>query len=133
MVRTLLYLILKSADTAADKETLLNKIRQTRRAKLDIYKPHDVLRITADKTTAEYAANDIEEAFKHTEMKRMNLNNYLRQLANGNVTLDSRSNLVSLFYTQKDFDVVSMLTRTSIEAVGKTMVCMLFVDRFERS
>jgi hypothetical protein len=91
--------------------------------RLDIYKPHDALRITADKTTAEYAANDIEEAFQHTRMKRMNLNNYLRQLANGPVSIDSRSDLVSLFYTQKDFDTVSMLTRTSIEAVGKTMVC----------
>jgi hypothetical protein len=115
-------------DTAAEKETLLDKIRRTRRARLDVYKPHDILRITADKTTAEYAADDIEEAFQHTEMKRMNLNTYLRQIANSNVTLDPKSNLVSLFYTQKDFDVVSMLTRTSIEAVGKTMVCMSFAE-----
>jgi hypothetical protein len=124
---------MKPADTAVEKETLLEKIRRTRRAKIDIYKAHDVLRITADKTTAEYAANDIEEAFQHTEMKRMNLNSYLRQIANADVTLDPKSNLVSLFFTQKDFDVVSMLTRTSIEAVGKTMVCTSLVESSERS
>ena len=111
------------ANIAVDKDTLFDKIRRTRRVRLDMYKPHHALRITSDKTTAEYAANDIEEAFQHTEMKRMNLNNYLRQLANGPIALDSKSNLVTLFYTQKDFDVVSALTRTSIEAVGKSMVC----------
>ncbi|KAH6875659.1 mitochondrial inner-membrane-bound regulator-domain-containing protein [Alternaria rosae] len=113
---------------AGDKDTLFDKIRRTRRVRLDMYKPHHALRITSDKTTAEYAANDIEEAFQHTEMKRMNLNNYLRQLANGPVALNSKSNLVTLFYTQKDFDVVSALTRTSIEAVGKTMLVIRGFD-----
>jgi hypothetical protein len=115
-----------------DKETLFDKIRRTRRVRLDVYKPHDALRITSDKTTAEYAANDIEEAFQHTEMKRMNLNNYLRQLA-GPVALNPSPHLVSLFYTQEDFDVVSKLTRTSIEAVGKTMVYTRSVNYPESS
>ncbi|KAI4932527.1 hypothetical protein J4E85_002925 [Alternaria conjuncta] len=113
---------------AGDKDTLFDKIRRTRRVRLDMYKPDNALRITSDKTTAEYAANDIEEAFQHTELKRMNLNNYLRQLANGPVALDSKSNLVTLFYTQKDFDVVSALTRTSIEAVGKSMLVIRGFD-----
>jgi hypothetical protein len=124
---------MKPADTAAEKETLLDKIRRTRRAKLDIYKPHDILRITADKTTAEYAANDVEEAFQHTQRSRMNLNTYLGQIAKRDIKLDWKSDLVSLLYTPKDFDVVSMLTRTSVEAVGKNMVCTSFVDNFERS
>jgi hypothetical protein len=124
---------MKFADMAAEKETLLDKIRRTRRARLDVYKQHGILRITADKTTAEYAADDIEEALQRTEMKGMNLSSYLHQSANIDVTSNPKPNLVSLFYTQKDFDIVSMLTRTSIEAVGKTMVCPGFVERSERS
>ncbi|KAG9190846.1 hypothetical protein G6011_08934 [Alternaria panax] len=114
---------------AGEKDTLLDKIRRTRRVRLDTYKSHDILRITADKTTAEYAANDIEEAFRHTELKRMNLNSYLRQIANRNIKIDPKSNLVSLFYTQKDFDIVSKMTRTSIEAVGKTMLVIRGFDK----
>jgi hypothetical protein len=120
---------MKPADTAAEKETLLDKIRRTRRAKLDIYKPHDILRITADKTTAEYAANDVEEAFQHTQRSRMNLNTYLGQIAKRDIKSDWKSDLVSLLYTPKDFDVVSMLTRTSVEAVGKNMLIIRGFDK----
>ncbi|KAL1797575.1 hypothetical protein ACET3X_004181 [Alternaria dauci] len=114
---------------AGEPEMLLDEIRRTRRVRLDVYRQHDILRITADKTTAEYAADDVEEAIQRTEMKRMNMNSYMRQIAKKDVKVNPKSDLVSLLYTQKDFDIVSMLTRTSIEAVGKNMLTIRGFDK----
>jgi hypothetical protein len=100
---------------------MLEKIARARRARLDIYKDHDVLRITADKSTAEYAANDIEEALQNTTSKRLNLDTWKALLIEGTVPTDKELTL-DLVYSQQDFDVVSTLTRTSIEKVNETMV-----------
>jgi hypothetical protein len=100
---------------------MLEKISRARRARLDIYKDHDVLRITADKSTAEYAANDIEEALQKTTSKRLNLDTWKALLVGGAVPTD-RELSFDLVCSQQDFDVVSALTRTSIEKVNETMV-----------
>jgi hypothetical protein len=107
------------ADIVAENETVLDKIRRTRRAKLEIFQDHQVLRITADKSTAEYAANDVEEALQNTVSKRMNLAQYEPLLAQGTLVDDKK--WVSL-YSQHDFDVVSKLTRTSIDVVTDSIV-----------
>jgi hypothetical protein len=102
---------------------MLEKIARARRARLDIYKDHDVLRITADKSTAEYAANDIEEALQNTTSTRMNVSTYKALLAEGVVPKDKEPAL-DLVFSQQDFDVVSAITRTNIEKVNETMVCV---------
>ena len=107
---------------------MLEKIARARRARLDIYKDHDVLRITADKSTAEYAANDIEEALQNTTSKRMNVDTYKALLAEEVIPKDKELAL-DLVYSQQDFDVVSALTRTNIEKINETMVYVILKTR----
>jgi hypothetical protein len=98
---------------------VLDQIRRARRAKLEIFKDHQVLRVTADKSTAEYAANDVEEALQSTVSKRMNLAQYEPLLAQGTLAQDKK--WVAL-YSQQDFDVVAKLTRTSIDVASDSLV-----------
>jgi hypothetical protein len=103
---------LDRADTSIDNETILRKISETRKARLEIHHAHSVLRITADKTTAEYAANDIEEALQNTVTRKMQLRPWIPCLEENNSPKDR--NLEKL-YTQDDLDMVTSLTRTSIQ------------------
>ena len=112
------------ADVVVESETMLEKIAHSRRARLDIYKNHAVLRITADKSTAEYAANDIEEALQNTASKRMNSGTYKALLVEGTVPADEEL-VMDMMLSQHDLDAVSSLTRTSIEKTNKTMVCVI--------
>ncbi|KAI2481940.1 SLS domain containing protein [Pyrenophora tritici-repentis] len=101
-----------------EKETVLNKIRQARRAKVEVLKQFDVIRITADKSTAEYAANDIENALQTTVTERINLLPYKPLLIDGIVSNDKKPDLTELF-SQKTLDTVSKLTQTVIEVTTK--------------
>lgn len=92
-----------------------------RKAKFQIYKPHAIIRITADKSTAEYAANDIEEALQHTEVRRMHLKNYLKVLVDGAVPKDEKLDLAVL-YSQKDLGAIASLTKTSIAVTARNIV-----------
>ncbi|CAA9959040.1 SLS domain containing protein [Pyrenophora teres f. maculata] len=103
---------------SGQKETVLDKIRRARRAKVEVLKQYDVIRITADKSTAEYAANDIENALQTTVTERMNLLPYKPLLVDGIVSNDKKSDLTEL-YSQKTLDTVSKLTQTVIEVTTK--------------
>lgn len=102
------------------EHNLLDEIALIRKVKLQIYKHHDILRITADKSTAEYAANDVEEALQRTEVKRMNLKNYMRLLEPDMIPRDQQLDLTTLF-SQKDRDVISALTKTSIAGTTRNL------------
>jgi hypothetical protein len=99
----------------------LDEIAMIRKAKFELYKPHDTLRITADKSTADYAANDVEEALRNTERKWMNLKNYMGLLADDVIQKVKEVGLTTLF-SQKHLDAISALTKTSIIADRKDMV-----------
>lgn len=103
------------------EHNVIDDVGLTRKVKIQIYKPHDILRITADKSTAEYAANDIEMALQHTETKRMNLKNYMHLLEEDVIPEDKKLDLTGI-YSQKDLDVVSALTKTSIAVTSKNLV-----------
>ncbi|KAF1934791.1 hypothetical protein EJ02DRAFT_362924 [Clathrospora elynae] len=111
---------------AGENETTLDKIGRTRRAKLDFFRHHNVLRITADKSTAEYTANDVEQALQNTDTGRINLLSYLPLLIVKKGAKDGK--LVSM-YSEHDFDVVSRLTRTSIEVATDTMLIIRGFDK----
>ncbi|KAH7382225.1 mitochondrial inner-membrane-bound regulator-domain-containing protein [Pyrenochaeta sp. MPI-SDFR-AT-0127] len=111
---------------AGDNGTALKKIGRIRRAKLEISKKHNVLRITADKTTAEYAANDVEEALQNAEVKRLQLKPWLPSLAHEKLPKDSK--LVSL-YSQVDLDMVTKLTRTSIQESSEDTLTIRGLDK----
>ncbi|KAL6704111.1 hypothetical protein ACN47E_008774 [Coniothyrium glycines] len=98
---------------AGDGETIFDQIKNERRAKLEVYKPHNVLRITADKTTAEYAATDVEEALKHTETKQFNIRSWLPLLGLDRTKKMSHDDVRALI-AQEDLDIVSKITRTHI-------------------
>ncbi|RAR06973.1 hypothetical protein DDE83_006694 [Stemphylium lycopersici] len=98
----------------------LDHISRTRNVKFDTYKPHDVVRITADQATAEYAANDIEEALQHTEMKRMNLKNYMSLLQDGTIPRGERMDLTSI-YSQKQLHLAASVTKTSIATTARNV------------
>lgn len=97
-----------------ESDTFLGKIGQKRRAKLEIHREHGVLRITADKTTAEYAADDVEDALNKAQSKHLNLRPWLPLLVKGKTP--KPKHLTSMF-TQSDLDTVSALTHTCIEPV----------------
>ncbi|KAF2824791.1 hypothetical protein CC86DRAFT_353360 [Ophiobolus disseminans] len=101
------FALLKAGD-----ETILDKVGKERKARLEIYEPHSVLRITADKSTAEYAANDIQEALKNTEVKKLQLKPWIPCLDQDKVPEDRK---LAALYTKEDFATVASLTRTSIQ------------------
>ncbi|EUC40292.1 hypothetical protein COCMIDRAFT_109188 [Bipolaris oryzae ATCC 44560] len=102
------------------EHNVLDGIALIRKVKFEIYKHHDILRITADKSTAEYAANDVEEALQRTEVKRMNLKNYMCLLEPDLIPRDQPLDLTTLF-SQKDRDVISALTKTSIAGTTRNL------------
>lgn len=100
--------LLKSGD-----ETILDKISKERRARLEIHQPHCVLRITADKSTAEYAANDIQEALEGIVTEKLPLKSWVPCLVEERVPNNKR---FAALYTQEHLDTVMSLTRTSIQS-----------------
>jgi hypothetical protein len=117
------------ANIITGKESTLDRIVRTRRARFELYRQYNVIRITADKTTAEYAANDIEEVLQNTASRKVNLRSWLPLLAEG--TLPKDGQLQSLF-SQGDLDVVSRLTRTNIAWTGNT-VCKTFKQALSKT
>lgn len=61
-------------------ETALDRIGQTRKARLEVDTADKVLRITADKHTAEYAANDVELLLQASESQRFHFSTWVPHL-----------------------------------------------------
>ncbi|KAF2449766.1 hypothetical protein P171DRAFT_379938 [Karstenula rhodostoma CBS 690.94] len=73
-------------------ETVLDRIGRNRKARLDVNTADKVLRITADKHTAEYAANDVEQLLLASESQRFHFNTWvphLKTLNGAEPTIDS--------------------------------------------
>jgi hypothetical protein len=70
------------------------------------------LRITADKATAEYAADDIEEALHDTESRKMNLKPWISCLVKDRVPADQK---LAPLYTEEDLEAVTKFTRASVQ------------------
>lgn len=71
-----------------------------------------VLRITADKSTAEYAAQDIEEALQNIETRHIQLKPWKSSLAHGVISKDKD---LSSLYAHKDLEMVATTVGTSVE------------------
>jgi hypothetical protein len=96
----------------AEDETLLDRISDARKVKIQVYPQHSVLRITADKTTAEYAADDIEEALRNVHSQKLRLKNWANILDKAKIPADKK--LVTL-YTDDDFNLVTSLVGASVQ------------------
>jgi hypothetical protein len=104
---------------AGDNETTLARIAKIRNAKVEIHWPTNVLRITADKNTAEYTANDVEAVLNTVQLKDLDLTRWVARLDKAWIPSDDHLTRV---LAQKDMDLVSALTRTHIAAYDKNIV-----------
>ncbi|KAJ4993752.1 hypothetical protein SVAN01_00806 [Stagonosporopsis vannaccii] len=89
-------------------DSVLARIARVRNAKAEIHWPTKILRITADKTTAEYTANDVEAALSKARTKTLKLNRWTQQL--DNTRLARYKSLIDSLPA----DFVSSLTATDI-------------------
>jgi hypothetical protein len=108
----LTILFANRANNISGEETILTKISGTRKARIEVYQPHNVLRITADKTTADYAANDIEEALRKHITSKLQLKTWIPHLEEGKAPADER---LATLYSDEDFRIVTNVTRASIQ------------------
>ncbi|KAF1360913.1 hypothetical protein EJ07DRAFT_74866, partial [Lizonia empirigonia] len=65
---------------AGGSTSTLARIAANRNAKVEIHWPTHILRITADKNTAEYTANDVEEALAHARTTSLDLKRWAPRL-----------------------------------------------------
>lgn len=65
---------------ASDNDSALARIARTRGAVVEIHWPTKILRITADKNTAEYTADDVETALAKARTKALSLKPWMPQL-----------------------------------------------------
>lgn len=89
-----------------------------RKVKLATY-GSDVLRITADKSTAEYAADDIEELLRDTEVQKFDIQPWVWAIQEDRLPKD---NLSSIF-SQDSLQTVGQLSGTIVEVVSNHQVC----------
>jgi hypothetical protein len=82
-----------------------------------MYQQHNILRITADKTTAEYAADDIEEALKSVITRKLQLKPWISSLEDSKVPQDEK---VVTLYTDDDFHLVNSLTRVVVQRMDNS-------------
>ncbi|KAF1996550.1 hypothetical protein P154DRAFT_498428 [Amniculicola lignicola CBS 123094] len=64
--------------TAGDTDSILDRIGANRKAKLEVFAQHHVVRIRADKSTAEYAADDIEHALLEAQAEKFDIRPWLQ-------------------------------------------------------
>ena len=111
--------------TIGSTDSLVDTVGRARHAKMQLHPGHQVLRITADKTSAEYAADDIEQALRNPHFSKLDLRPWQPRLALG--TTITRARMISLF-TKANLDTISARTRTTIEA---TTGSFLFIRGYD--
>ncbi|KAH7082192.1 mitochondrial inner-membrane-bound regulator-domain-containing protein [Paraphoma chrysanthemicola] len=102
---------------AGDHETPLDKISNARNVKIELHQEHSVIRITADKNTAEYAADDIDKVLDGAISRKLQLKPWIKSLEPDKVPQNHK--LATLF-TKEDFDMITSLTHASIQRMDNT-------------
>ncbi|KAF1958334.1 hypothetical protein CC80DRAFT_442254 [Byssothecium circinans] len=103
--------------TSGSSPTPLDRIGQDRKAKVEIFGANNVVRITADKNTAEYAADDIEQLIQNVETKSLDLEAWAPYLAE-NTSVEG----VKRLFSEKDLRAVSTMTEASIFVTSERSV-----------
>jgi hypothetical protein len=122
-------------DFATGNDSTLTRIARVRNAKAEIHWTSNVLRITADKVTAEYTADDIEAALSKTHSKTFTPEHWKGLLAEQQVS--KRSSLSDSL----PLDYVSSLTGTyiakdnnnkdTVRSVNSMLVCFADDRRYK--
>lgn len=106
-------------DSVAGNDSTLARIARIRKAKAEIHWPTNVLRITADKTTAEYTADDVEAALSKARTTSLDLQPWIGQL--NEATVAACPNLAASLPAE----YVASLTGTNILAANDhTVSCI---------
>ena len=95
----------------------LDTVGNERKAKIEIHHHHNVVRITADKTTAEYAADDIEKLLLTSTRKQYRLSNWAPFLADD----VPKENLTSIFTAPK-LELIANQSRTFVHVASSSDV-----------
>lgn len=103
----------------AGNDSALARIARIRKAKAEIHWPTNVLRITADKTTAEYTADDVEAALSKARTTSLDLKLWFGQLNEAKVA--AYPNLAAAL----PIEYVSSLTGTNIIVSSDHTVCCI--------
>lgn len=107
------------ANVVVGNNSSLARIARTRNAKIEIHWPTKTLRVTADKNTAEYTANDVEEAISKARTTSLDLKRWFAQLDKTQFPPDN--NLAASLPN----DYVSSLTGAHIVASDHYTVCLI--------
>lgn len=113
--------MLRVANICIDSETPLDKIGKTRLAKFEISATDKVLRITADKTAAEYAADDVEQLLQASETLRFHLKPWIPSL---NIVRREKQDLTDQIFPKNVLQVVAKLTGAYLQP-STDLVCPL--------
>ncbi|KAF2875468.1 mitochondrial inner-membrane-bound regulator-domain-containing protein [Massariosphaeria phaeospora] len=115
--------------------TPLDRIGLERKAKLEIHWEHSVLRITADKSTAEYAADDVEQLLQRTESKRFTLSDWTPLLAEHpsprplNALKSGLAFTVSDIWDTKSLETVTQLSRAAVYVATQDRLIIRGLDK----
>jgi hypothetical protein len=104
--------------SSGSDNTPLDRIGKERRAKIELHWPHNVLRITADKNTAEYAADDVEQLLQNTETRRFHLKPWIPYL-DTNYTAAELSRVIP----ERSLEAVATMTGATVQVAGPYTVC----------
>jgi hypothetical protein len=88
-----------------------------RKAKIEII-ADSVLRITADKSSAEYAADDVEQLLKKTELQTFNIDPWLDYIQEDRVPKDKPTRM----FSPATLHEVERLSGTIIQIVSDSQV-----------
>ncbi|KAF2020615.1 hypothetical protein BU24DRAFT_416283 [Aaosphaeria arxii CBS 175.79] len=98
------------------EHSALDRIRNTRKAKVEIFSPHNVLRITADKSSAEYTTSDIEEVLSQVQSHKFDLSAY-QWLLDEHATMANRKGGMSDLVSQEALEQISSLSGTVLRVI----------------
>lgn len=125
--------IILRANTCIATETPLDRIGKARIAKIDVVPSEKVLRITADKFTAEYAADDIEQLLQKSESRRLHFKPWVPHLKTVNGIVPSINDVfpesgevlrtvvtMTGAYLQRTTDSVSLLLQNTMSRTDES-------------
>ncbi|KAL5416573.1 hypothetical protein PMIN03_002112 [Paraphaeosphaeria minitans] len=99
-------------------ESALDRIGQTRKARLEVNTVDKVLRITADKHTAEYAANDVEQLLQASETQRFHFTTWVPHLE----TIDGSEPTTERVFPDDVLATVTALTGAQLQRVADKII-----------
>ncbi|KAF2712984.1 hypothetical protein K504DRAFT_369936 [Pleomassaria siparia CBS 279.74] len=104
---------------------IYNQIGRDRKARVEVYQEHNAIRITANKSTAEYAADDVQQLLSNTERAVLDLAPFRRLLIEDPTLEDSTTRGLSL----TTLEAVGRLSRTYIQVVKNHLVMIRGFDK----